>query len=111
MKNDSKALRNIVLISQLAICVMVPTFLCLALGIWLDKRFGTWFTVPLLFIGMAAGARNAYVLAMNTVRQEKAKKDKAEQAEIDANAHSIKQYFHNVPQLWSFKVCADSTGA
>ena len=79
MKNDSKALRNIVLISQLAICVMV----CLALGIWLDKRFGTWFTVPLLFIGMAAGARNAYVLAMNTVRQEKAKKDKAEQAEID----------------------------
>ena len=74
MKNDSKALRNIVLISQLAICVMVPTFLCLALGIWLDKRFGTWFTVPLLFIGMAAGARNAYVLAMNTVRQEKAKK-------------------------------------
>lgn len=37
MKNDSKALRNIVLISQLAICVMVPTFLCLALGIWLDK--------------------------------------------------------------------------
>ena len=51
MKNDSKALRNIVLISQLAICVMVPTFLCLAIGIWLDKRFGTWFTVPLLFIG------------------------------------------------------------
>lgn len=31
----------------------------------------------------------------------------AQQAEIDANAHSIKQYFHNVPQLWSFKVCAD----
>ena len=75
MKNDSKALRNIVLISQLAICVMVPTFLCLALGIWLDKRFGTWFTVPLLFIGMAAGARNAYVLAMDTIRQEKLKKD------------------------------------
>ena len=75
MKNDSKALRNIVLISQLAICVMVPTFLCLAIGIWLDKRFGTWFTVPLLFIGMAAGARNAYVLAMDTVRQDKAKKD------------------------------------
>ena len=78
MKNDSKALRNIVLISQLAICVMVPTFLCLALGIWLDKRFGTWFTVPLLFIGMAAGARNAYVLAMDTIRQEKLKKDKAQ---------------------------------
>ena len=84
MKNDSKALRNIVLISQLAICVMVPTFLCLALGIWLDKRFGTWFTVPLLFIGMAAGARNAYVLAMDTIRQveEYRKRQEKDSSEI-----------------------------
>ena len=86
MKNDSKALRNIVLISQLAICVMVPTFLCLALGIWLDKRFGTWFTVPLLFIGMAAGARNAYVLAMDTIRQ-----DKAQQDEIDRKVEEYRK--------------------
>ncbi len=91
MKNDGKALRNIVLISQLAICVMVPTFICLALGIWLDKRFGTWFTVPLLFIGMAAGARNAYVLAMNTVRQEKAKKDKAEKIEIERKVEEYRK--------------------
>ena len=87
MKNDSKALRNIVLISQLAICVMVPTFLCLALGIWLDKRF----TVPLLFIGMAAGARNAYVLAMDTIRQEKLKKDKAQQDEIDRKVEEYRK--------------------
>ena len=86
MKNDSKALRNIVLISQLAICVMV-----LALGIWLDKRFGTWFTVPLLFIGMAAGARNAYVLAMDTIRQEKLKKDKAQQDEIDRKVEEYRK--------------------
>ena len=78
MKNDSKALRNIVLISQLAICVMVPTFLCLALGIW-------------LFIGMAAGARNAYVLAMDTIRQEKLKKDKAQQDEIDRKVEEYRK--------------------
>ena len=77
MKNDSKALRNIVLISQLAICVMVPTFLCLALGIWLDKRFGTWFTVPLLF--------------MDTIRQEKLKKDKAQQDEIDRKVEEYRK--------------------
>ena len=73
MKNDSKALRNI------------------ALGIWLDKRFGTWFTVPLLFIGMAAGARNAYVLAMDTIRQEKLKKDKAQQDEIDRKVEEYRK--------------------
>lgn len=91
MKNENQALRNIVLISQLAICVMVPTFLCLAFGIWLDKKFGTWFTVPLLFIGIAAGARNAYVMAMNTVRQDKAKKEKADQAEIERKVEEYRK--------------------
>ena len=63
----------------------------LALGIWLDNRFGTWFTVPLLFIGMAAGARNAYVLAMDTIRQEKLKKDKAQQDEIDRKVEEYRK--------------------
>lgn len=43
-------MKNIVLISQLSICVMVPTFLCLAIGLWLDGKFGTYFTIPLLII-------------------------------------------------------------
>ena len=34
-------MKNIVLISQLSICVMVPTFLCLAIGLWIDGKFGT----------------------------------------------------------------------
>lgn len=55
-------MKNIVLISQLSICVMVPTFLCLAIGLWLDGKFGTYFTIPLLIIGIAAGARNAMCL-------------------------------------------------
>ena len=95
MKNDSKALRNIVLISQLSICVMVPTFLCLALGIWLDKKFGTWFTIPLLFIGMASGARNAYVLAMNSVRQEEARKKKEQQMIIDQKVEEYRKRQEN----------------
>ena len=63
-------MKNIVLISQLSICVMVPTFLCLAIGLWLDVKFGTYFTIPLLIIGIAAGERNAYVLAMNSIKQD-----------------------------------------
>ena len=49
------------------------------------------FTVPLLFIGMAAGARNAYVLAMDTIRQEKLKKDKAQQDEIDRKVEEYRK--------------------
>ena len=49
------AYKNLALISQLGINVMVPTFLCLFIGIWIGKFIGTWVVIPLLFLGMAAG--------------------------------------------------------
>ena len=52
-----------VLITQLGINVMVPTFLCLFIGIWIGKFIGTWVVIPLLFLGMAAGMRNCYLMA------------------------------------------------
>ncbi len=82
MSGKSSQYRNIVLISQISINVMVPTFLCLALGLWIDKKFGTWFTVPLLLLGIAAGARNAYVLAMNTIRQDEYRRKKQQEKHI-----------------------------
>ncbi|MFQ7395600.1 MAG: hypothetical protein ACLRMX_11175 [Lachnospira eligens] len=39
----------------------------------------------------AAGARNAYVLAMDTIRQEKLKKDKAQQDEIDRKVEEYRK--------------------
>ena len=36
------AYKNLALISQLGINVMVPTFLCLFIGIWIGKFIGTW---------------------------------------------------------------------
>ena len=78
---------------------MVPTFLCLALGIWLDKRFGTWFTVPLLFIGMAAGARNAYVCLLYTSYYDK---------ESDAVLYSDSEYMYTYKK--GENVYTDDTG-
>lgn len=82
MSQKKTSYRNIVLISQVSICVMVPTFVCLALGVWLDRKFETWFTLPLLVLGIAAGARNAYVLVMNVIRQEEQKRRREEEEEI-----------------------------
>ena len=82
-------MKNIVLISQLSICVMVPTFLCLAIGLWLDGKFGTYFTIPLLIIGLAAGARNAYVLAMNSIKQDEQAKKHKQDKEI---AEKVEKY-------------------
>lgn len=49
------------------------------------------------FIGMAAGARNAYVLAMDTIRQEKLKKDKAQQDEIDRKVEEYRKRQEKIP--------------
>lgn len=82
-KTGGSAYRNIVFISQLGISIMVPTFLCLFLGLFLDDKFGTWFTVPLLFLGLAAGLRNAYVLAKNSIDKEEEERRRAEQELIE----------------------------
>lgn len=68
-------MRNLILISQLAINVLVPTFLCLMLGLWLDGKFGTdYIALVFLALGILAGGRNAYRMAMDSVR-EKEKED------------------------------------
>ena len=63
MAKKHNAYKNIVLITQWGINVMVPTFLCLFIGIWIGKFIGTWVVIPLLFLGMAAGMRNCYLMA------------------------------------------------
>lgn len=81
MSGKGSPYRNIVLISQIGINMLVPVFLCVAIGVWIDKRFNTWFTLPLLILGIAAGARNAYTLAMDTIRidEKRRKKEQEEQ--------------------------------
>lgn len=82
MSSNGKEYRNFILISQVSISILVPTFGCLALGVWLDDRFGTWFTLPLLILGMAAGARNAYALVMGIVRKEERLEHEKQEKEI-----------------------------
>ena len=69
MKNKHRELvRCLALISQLEITLLTPVILCVLLGVWLDKRFSTYFTLPLLVLGILAGARSAYILAKQAVR-------------------------------------------
>lgn len=82
MSGKGSPYRNIVLISQLSINMMVPVFVCVAIGLWLDKKFNTWFTIPLLILGIAAGARNAYMLAMDTIRQDEYRRKKEQEEQI-----------------------------
>lgn len=82
MTKKHNAYKNLALITQLGINVMVPTFLCLFIGIWIGKFIGTWVVIPLLFLGMAAGMRNCYLMA------KRASEDSHSGISKDASSHT-----------------------
>ncbi len=65
MKGSSRSnIRILAYISQFAINMLVPIFLCSAAGYYIDSRFGTnWVFIVMFFVGAVAGARNIYILA------------------------------------------------
>ncbi len=71
-------MRNLILISQLALNELVPIFLCLIGGIALDSRFGTKFTIPLLILGVIAGSWSAYRLAKDQIDRDRAEQERKE---------------------------------
>lgn len=89
MSQRKEVVRSFMLISHLGITVMVPIFLCVIVGIVIDKHFGTSTLLWLLFLGIGAGIRNAYILLKgvldeNVKERENAEKLKRERR-LDAN--------------------------
>ncbi len=63
MKNDNNQVwKMIFLITQIGFTMLVTIFISIAIGYFIDKRFGTrligWFVV----IGVIAGIRSVYIL-------------------------------------------------
>lgn len=69
MKYRKEVFRSLSLITQLGINVMVPVFMCLFIGLLVDKYLYTSITVWLMFLGILAGGRNAYILAKKVLEQ------------------------------------------
>lgn len=63
------------LISQLGISIIVPILLCTFIGVFLENKFSISITVPLIVVGVLAGARNAYVLAKQAINELKGEDD------------------------------------
>lgn len=75
MKYKKSVYTTFTLISQLGISIIVPIFLCVFLGDFLEDKFSISVTVPLIVLGVLAGVRNAYVLASNAVKEMVNEKD------------------------------------
>ncbi len=63
MRGKDNIARPFALITQLGISMLVPIFLCVAVGLWLDRTFGTNLILLFLILGFLSGARNVWVLA------------------------------------------------
>lgn len=68
-------MKNLVLLSQLAISLVSPIFLGLFLGIGIDRYFnlGHIFTLVLMLLGVISGFINAYKLILSLNRNKKSK--------------------------------------
>lgn len=73
MKFNREIIYNIGMITQLGLSMLAPVILCVFLGYWLDGKFGWYTTIPLLILGILAGARNTYLLVKQI--QERERKD------------------------------------
>jgi ATP synthase protein I len=61
MKRETRRyLKELAYFSTIGLSVALSIFIGLAIGVWLDKRFGTspWLTIIFLLLGIAAGYRN-----------------------------------------------------
>lgn len=63
------------MVTQLSLTVLVPTGLFLALGLWLDGRYGWSVTLPLLILGILGGAKGAYDLAKGMIKGQEDEDD------------------------------------
>lgn len=80
---NSKVIKALMLVTQLGISMMVPIFLCVFAGSFIDKKAGSGFFLPIfLFLGIAAAFRNVYYLLKPFYAKDKARED-AELAYIE----------------------------
>ncbi len=80
LKKD--AYTNFALVSQIGIHILVPIFACVAIGVFIDGKYNTYLTLPLLILGILAGGRNAYTLAKSVNRKSDGQLESEEEQRI-----------------------------
>ena len=91
MSHRKEVVRSFMLISQLGMTVMVPIFMCVIIGIFIDNRFGTSTLVWLLFLGIAAGMRNAYILIKGVLEENVKEREMAEKLKRERRLNANKK--------------------
>lgn len=75
MNDKHKVFQNLALISQLGISILTPILLCVWFGTWLRDKTGLDLVIPLILIGVFAGARSVYVLLRGVLKDSEDQKN------------------------------------
>ncbi|MBQ8983378.1 MAG: AtpZ/AtpI family protein [Lachnospiraceae bacterium] len=71
MRDRSKIVKMITLISQIGITMLSSIFLCGGIGYLIDNKFGTHTFIFALLLGIAGGYRAVYVLVKQFMEKDK----------------------------------------
>lgn len=71
MKNHRPIIRMLSLITQLGITMLTSIFLCMFIGLWIDKVFSTHLFLLFLMLGVGGGIRGVYSLVRHANEDEK----------------------------------------
>ena len=75
---NSNILRNLTLITQFSVSMLVPIFGLLFIGLVIRERFNIDIVVICLVLGVFSGFRNAFVLIMQYAKQNEKNTGKSE---------------------------------
>ena len=78
MKYDKSVYRSLTLITQFGINMIVPIFMCTALGVYIGKKLSIkWIVIPFFMAGALAGFRNIFMMAKRIYsdKEDNVKKD------------------------------------
>lgn len=96
-KENKKVMKSFVMITQVGLSMLTPIFLCVFLGVYIDRILQTsyWFII-LLILGILAAFRNVYYLTRQFYQKDLEKEKKEQeyfnnlQKEYESNKDSIK---------------------
>ena len=75
--DNKKTFQTLALVTQLGLTMVVSIGMTSALGIWLDKRFGTsWITVVMFVVGTAAGIQSVWRMIKKIYSDEERDKER-----------------------------------
>jgi F0F1-type ATP synthase assembly protein I len=76
-KKNMQVYQNLALISQIGISMILPIFLCLWFGQWLDKKIGTspLFLIVFLVLGIMSAFRNLFKMTKKQTKNDEEEED------------------------------------